>query len=102
MNTNGEDRAISMAVVYGAFLIVLSMGIALYATSGTKFKVGTCIQTAEREPWDVRQIYRIEMVGKKHYLTRKTPDSLFRASQGIEISFLTAQEYHAVPCPQKG
>lgn len=102
MNTNGEDRAISMAVVYGAFLIVVLLAGAISVTSGSKFTVGTCIQTAEREPWDVRQIYRIEMVGKHNYLTRKTPDSLFRASPGVEISFLTAQEYHAVPCPQKG
>lgn len=84
-----------------AFVFVVVLGIAAWLEYTPPYSVGTCLQTNEREPWDARQIYRVEMVGNRNYLTRKTPASLVRDVEGIELSFETARHYHEVPCPQK-
>lgn len=63
---------------------------------------GACITLkTEPESWEQPVLMRVEMVGKRNYLVRKTPESIYRDSIGWSVPFTSAYAYKEVECPTK-
>ena len=94
------------ALAMGVTLIVLGMAITMAVwTKDTVpkvgYTVGQCLAyNGDYEPWEQAQVWYIEMVGKRSYLVRKYPASLYKEQAGTTIDFGTAVSwYRRVECP---
>jgi hypothetical protein len=93
--TRGEG-SIGIAVIIAVGLFGLWWS---FHTPEPRYHAGACIQLKASETWESK--HRIEMVGKRSYLVRTTPETVLRPTVGGTMPFNEAHsEYEEVPCPQ--
>ena len=96
------------ALAMGSTLVVLGTVITMAwmtkdATPKLGYTVGQCVVLkSDYEPWEVPQVWYIEMVAKRSYLVRRTPANVNKTSEGTTITFPDgALWYQRVDCPAK-